>query len=159
MKCWNLSNNLASWNYLVIDKSMEKCHLSNNYNIQEWKSPYCTNRPAVLKHRGFLLGWISFITELFYRLVLQVFGKKSGCPLFCVSVPLFSFLTTLYVSMARACGLWVTMKFSSQPICIFCYSIYAHPTVQLHLPIPTIWPVSSELKNWLFFSLFLFPSA
>lgn len=152
MKCWNLFNNLASWNYLVIDKSMEKCHLSNNHKIQGWKLPcLCANSSTVLKHRIFF--WAKSVSlqscsaDLSYKSLARNQAAHYAvclCPI--VPIP--------HPSSCQHCtGVWgFEWRWN------FLHSIYAHPTVQLHLPVPTIWFVRGvwSLKmDWSVFFLFL----
>lgn len=139
LKCWNLPNNLASWNYLVIDKSMEKWHLSNNHNIYEWKLPYCTNRSTVLKHR-----FISGLDQFPYDAVLQQLSYKSlarnQAAHYCVC--LCPIVLTPHHSLCQHCtGLWAlsdTEVFSTTSMHI--------PLCSYTFPIPTIWFVGGVLS-------------
>lgn len=134
LKCWNLSNNPVSWNYLVIDKQMKKYHLANNHNIQGWKLPYYTRRSSVPQCSCFSQATLN-ICRFSYKGVLQAdlmpFGRRSRLgPALRLSLPLCWFLATLCQLCVSFCGLWVT-RFSPQRVsmtlCVVTPSDSYHP--------------------------------
>lgn len=70
LKCWNSSDNPASWNCLVKDKHMEECHSANNHNIQGWKLPQCMLRSSVPQHSCFFEATLN-ICQFSYKAVLK----------------------------------------------------------------------------------------